>query len=113
MWTSTRERNSNGSAVSVPAVGPSDLSERYVTVVAARSYVSRSRATGFRAQSRARRVAGDVLRLPDGTALRETQNGGPGDLARTLRPDLLRSNGIVCLESHVVNSVLQTCPVPG
>jgi hypothetical protein len=36
--------------VSVPAVGPSDLSERQVTALAARSYVSRSKATGFRAQ---------------------------------------------------------------
>jgi len=28
MWTSTRARNSSGSTVSVPAVGPSDLSDR-------------------------------------------------------------------------------------
>ena len=31
MWVSTRARNSSGSTVSVPAVGPSDLSEREVT----------------------------------------------------------------------------------
>jgi len=37
MWTSTRARNSSGSTVSVPAVGPSDLSERYVTAFALRS----------------------------------------------------------------------------
>ena len=57
IWTSTRARNSSGSTVSVPAVGPSDLSERYVTAFAVRSYVSRSSATGFRAQYRASRVA--------------------------------------------------------
>jgi len=37
MCTSTRARNSSGSTVSVPAVGPSDLSDRYVTAFAARS----------------------------------------------------------------------------
>ncbi len=36
MCTSTRARNSSGSTVSVPAVGPSDLSDRYVTAVAPR-----------------------------------------------------------------------------
>ena len=56
-WTSTRARNSSGSTVSVPAVGPADLSDRYVTAFAPRSYVSRSSATGFRAQYRASRVA--------------------------------------------------------
>jgi len=44
-----------GSTVSVLAVGPSDWSERYLTCFAGASYVSRSRATGFRAQYRARR----------------------------------------------------------
>jgi hypothetical protein len=34
---STRAGNSSGSAVSVPAVGPSDVSDRYVTALAARS----------------------------------------------------------------------------
>ncbi len=57
MCTSTRARNSSGSTVSVPAVAPSDLSDRYVTARAARSYVKRSRATGFRAAYRASRVA--------------------------------------------------------
>jgi hypothetical protein len=28
LWTSTRARHSSGSTVSVPAVGPSDLSDR-------------------------------------------------------------------------------------
>lgn len=37
MCTSTRARNSRGAAVSVPAVGPSDLSVRYVTAFALRS----------------------------------------------------------------------------
>jgi hypothetical protein len=41
MCTKTRAKNSSGSTVSVPAVGPSDLSDRYATAVAARSYVSR------------------------------------------------------------------------
>ena len=57
IWTNTRARNSSGSAVSVPAVGPSDLSDRYVTAFAARSYVKRSSATEFRAQYLASRVA--------------------------------------------------------
>ena len=37
----------------VPAVGPSDLSGRSVTALAARSNVCRSSATGLRAQQRA------------------------------------------------------------
>ena len=57
MCPSTRARNSSGAAVSVPDVGPSDLSDRYVTAFAARSYVTRSSATGLRAQDRASRVA--------------------------------------------------------
>jgi len=36
MCTSTRARNSKGSAVSVPDVGPSDWSERYVTAFVVR-----------------------------------------------------------------------------
>jgi len=37
MGASTRARNSKGSTVSVLAVGPSDLSDREVTVFAVRS----------------------------------------------------------------------------
>ena len=36
MCTKTRARNSSGSTVSMPAVGPSDLSDREVTVFAKR-----------------------------------------------------------------------------
>jgi len=39
MGTSTRVRNATGSPDSVPAVGPSDMSEREVTALVARSYV--------------------------------------------------------------------------
>jgi hypothetical protein len=53
----SRARNSSGSTVSVPAVGPSDMSERRVTALVARSQVVRSGATGFRAPYRASRVA--------------------------------------------------------
>ena len=37
MFTSTRARNSSGSTVSVPAVGLSDLPDRYATAFEARS----------------------------------------------------------------------------
>jgi proteic killer suppression protein len=47
----------SGSAVWVPAVGPSALSDRYGTACATRSYVTRASATGLRAQYRASRVA--------------------------------------------------------
>ncbi len=40
IWTSTRARNSSGSAVSVPAVGPSYVSDPYVRAFAVRSSVS-------------------------------------------------------------------------
>jgi len=53
MGTRTRARHATGSTGSVPAVGPSDVSERSGTAVVARSYVTRSKATGFRAQYRA------------------------------------------------------------
>ncbi len=53
MCTSTRARHASGSAVSVPA----DLSDRYVTAFSVRSYVSRAKATGCRAQDRASQMA--------------------------------------------------------
>ena len=57
MWTSTRARNTRGPTVAVPAVGPSDVSERYVTAFTVRSSVSYSSAIGCRAPYRASRVA--------------------------------------------------------
>ncbi|MFN9203319.1 MAG: hypothetical protein ACK6DP_09640 [Gemmatimonas sp.] len=55
-FTTTRATNASGSTVSGPAVGPSDL-YRQVTAFVARSSVSRSSATGFRAQVLTTRVA--------------------------------------------------------
>ena len=54
MCTSTRDEAASGSTVSVPAVGPSDVSERYVAAFAVRSSLSRSSATGYGRSTAAR-----------------------------------------------------------
>ena len=86
MRTRTWARNSRGTAVSVPAVGPSDLSDRYVTAFAVRSYVSRSSATGFRVHYRASLVANALMIGVSVATLRNWEQGRrvPGVVARAL-----------------------------